>query len=163
MNVNLNLETTATAKWPAYKTIYSAGMDVYADLPGCPIYIEPGDRKLIPTGLFFRIDGPYYLELFPRSGNSLRLGIDLANGVGVIDSDYRDEVKAIVRNMSDHPVTIDHQSAIGQLIVKQRMQATINGSSIVEQKERNGGFGSTDLEIEPGSTPAQMQLKEFSF
>ena len=82
---------TMSGELPRYETEGSAGMDIKAYLDG-PVEIKPGERALIPTGLFMEIPEGYEVQIRARSGLSVRHGIGLTNGFGTIDSDYRGEV-----------------------------------------------------------------------
>lgn len=81
---------------PVYGSSYAAGMDLYSSNEET-IDIEPGSRKLIPTGLSMSYDDPsYYMRIAPRSGLTVKNSIDV--GAGVIDYDYRGEIKVILIN-----------------------------------------------------------------
>ena len=96
------------AKLPCRATADSAGADLCACIND-DIALMPGERRLIPTGF-----GGF---VFPRSGLSSKFGVSLANCVGVIDSDYRGEVKVPVINHSSEPYTIKAGERIAQLVI----------------------------------------------
>ena len=73
---------------PEYATPGSAGMDLRANIDA-PITLAPGERKLIPTGIYIALPVGYEAQVRPRSGLALKHGIGLANMLGTIDSDYR--------------------------------------------------------------------------
>ena len=75
---------------PSYETEGSAGADLRAYLSE-PVTLMPGERRLIPTGLFVELPPGIEAQVRARSGLSIRHGIGLVNGVGTVDSDYRGE------------------------------------------------------------------------
>ena len=74
---------------PEYATEGSAGADLKAYLPDKPVTLMPGERRLIPTGLFVELPQGIEAQVRARSGLSIKHGIGLVNGVGTVDSDYR--------------------------------------------------------------------------
>src|SRR5690606_25018356 len=92
---------------PQAATSGSAGVDLSACIEQ-PVTLAPGERKLIPTGIAIELPGPYVgAFIFARSGLASRSGIHLANGVGVIDSDYRGEIKVALVNGGSEPFTVN--------------------------------------------------------
>jgi dUTP pyrophosphatase len=84
---------------PERATPHAAGMDLRAALPeGQPCVLEPGARKLLPTGLVMAIPEGYEGQVRPRSGLALRNGITVLNSPGTIDADYRNEVMVLLVN-----------------------------------------------------------------
>ncbi|MBQ5787896.1 MAG: dUTP diphosphatase, partial [Oscillospiraceae bacterium] len=81
-----------------YETAGAAGMDIRAWLSE-PVVLQPGERALIPTGLYMEFDAGYEAQLRARSGLAVKHGIGLVNGVGTIDSDYRGEIKVALINL----------------------------------------------------------------
>ena len=95
-----------SAELPVRATAGSAGMDLKACILE-PVTLNPGERKLIPTGLAISLESADYVAyIFARSGLAVKLGITLSNCVGVIDSDYRGEHKVGLINQSDEPYTV---------------------------------------------------------
>lgn len=137
---------------PYYATPGSAGMDVRAALEA-PVTLAPLERRLIPTGLRMILPQGYECQIRPRSGLSIKHGITLVNCVGTVDSDYRDEVKVPVINLSQEAFTIEPGERIAQLVIAPVTQATWQevSLSVVEEDKaalvgsggRSGGFGST--------------------
>lgn len=109
------------------------------------VYIAPGCRYLIPTGLHLDIPEGYSVRLHPRSGTSLKLGLGLANSEGVVDSDYIDELFLLVINYTLGGVFIKHGDRIAQGELFETGKTTI--SEIFEKPQqktdRIGGIGST--------------------
>lgn len=107
------------------------------------ISFEPFQRKLIPTGLAIAIPKGYYGRIAPRSGLASKKGIDIM--AGVIDADYRGEVKVLVVNLSDRLQIVDLSYPIAQLILEKAATANVMVVSSLSETERNEkGFGSSD-------------------
>ena len=132
------------ARLPMRVTEGSAGMDLYACLDA-PVTIEPGKRVMIPTGIAIALESPAYCAfLYARSGLAVKHGIAPANCVGVIDSDYRGEVCAVLYNMSDEPFTVTDGERIAQLVIAPVEQPVIEETDDLGETGRGaGGFGST--------------------
>ena len=132
------------AKIPTRSTSGSAGMDMYACITE-NITIAPGELRIIPTGIAVALPSPdYAVFLYARSGLGVKHGICLANGVGVIDSDYRGEICAGICNVSNEPYTIEPQERICQMIVAPVVMAQLNEVENLDKTHRGeGGFGST--------------------
>ncbi|MGB2753718.1 MAG: dUTP diphosphatase, partial [Phycisphaerae bacterium] len=101
---------------PRYMSEAAAGMDVCAAVDE-PIALEPGDVKLVPTGLFLAVPEGHEVQVRPRSGLALKHGLVVVNSPGTIDSDYRGEVGVIVGNVGREPFTITRGLRIAQLVV----------------------------------------------
>ena len=129
---------------PSFATPGSAAMDLYACIDE-PITLQPRERRLIPNGISIALPGPDYVALvFARSGLASKKGIAMANGVGVIDSDYRGPLMAAIINQSDEPYTIAPGDRICQLMIVPVVQPTITVVSELDETARgSGGFGST--------------------
>lgn len=128
---------------PSYQTKGSAAADVSACLDE-PVTLEPGARRVIPTGLSMSIPRGFEIQLRARSGLSAKHGICLVNGVGTIDADYRGEVGAIFMNLGTEPFVVEHGMRIAQLVVARAEQADWHEVSELDITERGeGGYGST--------------------
>lgn len=131
------------AKLPCRATADSAGADLCACIDD-DIALMPGERRLIPTGIAFAVPTGFGGFVFPRSGLSSKFGVSLANCVGVIDSDYRGEVKVPVINHSSEPYTIKAGERIAQLVIMPVDLCEYGFSDELDKTERGeGGFGST--------------------
>jgi dUTP pyrophosphatase len=130
--------------FPRYMTPDAAGMDIYADLTE-DLTLPPLGRALIPTGFAIAVPQGYEAQVRPRSGLALRLGLTILNAPGTIDADYRDEVKILMINLGDQPVTIRRCDRIAQLIVAPVMRVRWQEVDQLEATERAGGFGHTDV------------------
>lgn len=131
------------AKLPCRATADSAGADLCACIDD-DIALMPGERRLIPTGIAIAVPTGFGGFVFPRSGLSSKFGVSLANCVGVIDSDYRGEVKVPVINHSSEPYTIKASERIAQLVIMPVDLCEYGFSDELDKTERGeGGFGST--------------------
>ncbi|MFC0308877.1 dUTP diphosphatase [Gallibacterium trehalosifermentans] len=129
---------------PSYATEGSAGLDLRA-LIDEKIILQPGETRLIPTGLAIYIADPNLAAvILPRSGLGHKHGIVLGNLVGLIDSDYQGPLMISAWNRSEQPFTIEVGDRIAQLVFVPVVQAEFNIVTDFEQTERgNGGFGHT--------------------
>ena len=128
---------------PHRATEFSAGADIHACIDE-DIELNPGERKLIPTGLAIAIPEGYGGFVFPRSGLSTKFGVSLSNCVGVIDSDYRGELKTPVINHGQEPYIIRNGERIAQLVIMPIDQSEFGFCDELDNTDRGeGGFGST--------------------
>ncbi len=128
---------------PAYETLHSAGMDLRAHLDE-PVVLHPGERKLIPTGLFIALPEGFEAQIRPRSGLAIRHGITLLNSPGTIDADYRGEIKVIVANLGGEDFVINDGERIAQMVVARYERVHWEPVEALDETERGtGGFGST--------------------
>jgi len=109
------------------------------------VLIQPGERKLLSTGLIMDIPVGYHVKLYARSGYSFREGLIMTNSVGIIDSDYTDELKISVTNISDKNVHVNNGDRVAQgMMVKNESYIIARTTEPPQQKtDRVGGFGST--------------------
>jgi dUTP pyrophosphatase len=121
----------------------AAGMDVCAAVDE-PIALEPGDVKLVPTGLFLAVPEGYEVQVRPRSGLALAHGLVVVNSPGTIDSDYRGEVGVIVGNVGRRPFTITRGLRLAQLVVAPVARAEVRlVEELPDSRRGDGGFGSS--------------------
>ena len=134
------------AKIPAYQTAGSAACDLSACLDA-PVTLLPGQSALIPTGIALAPaadDEPVAALIYARSGLAVKHGISLSNGVGVVDSDYRGELKVGLINQSAEPYTVCSGERFAQLIFTPVRRGVFTEVSELDDTERgSGGFGST--------------------
>lgn len=166
--IRVPVELGEDARVPSYAKPGDAGMDIYSTEE---ITINPGETKLIHTGVKVAVPRGYELQVRPKSGISLNTKLRVANAPGTIDSGYRDEVCIIIENVDppiknitydfdengrpiitsiEHgkPYTIAKYSKIAQLVLSELVVATfekVGNISEVEGEDRGGGFGSTGL------------------
>lgn len=129
---------------PHRATKGSAGLDLCACIDE-PLTLGGGETALIPTGLAIALPSAQYgAFIFARSGLSIKHGIGLLNAVGVIDSDYRGEIKVGVINQVKEPYTIQPGERIAQLVVMPVSTMPVEEAESLDETERGaGGFGST--------------------
>ena len=135
------------AKIPVYGSEYAAGMDLFSSNEET-IKIEPNMRKMIPTGLSIGYDDDsYYMRVAPRSGLTIKNYIDV--GAGVIDYDYRGEIKVILINNGKEVFNVTKNMKIAQMIPTKIIKATdvtfIEVTDLDETNRGEGGFGSTGI------------------
>ena len=132
------------AKVPAYATPGSAAADLCAVLDE-PLTLAPMERALVPTGLAIELPGAHTVALvYARSGLSIKHGLCMANGVGVIDSDYRGELKVPMVNLGKEPYTIQPGERVAQLCIAPVYTAAFAPVQELGDTTRGeGGFGST--------------------
>jgi dUTP pyrophosphatase len=146
-------EEALTAKIPEYQTKHSAGADFFCakevTIPSIIEQIRSGQAPvptLVRTGIKAKMEDDEVLELYNRSSNPKKLGLILANSVGVIDADYYGnpdndgEILFAFYNVKLEPVTIKVGDRIGQGVFKKFLRAD---GAAVKDVERSGGFGST--------------------
>ena len=129
---------------PKFATAGAACMDLCACIDA-PVTLEAGARALIPTGIAIALPSADYVALvFARSGLSIKQGVCLSNGVGVIDSDYRGEIGVGLVNLGQSAYTVRPGDRIAQLMVTPVVQPTVVQVSALDDTDRGaGGFGST--------------------
>jgi dUTP pyrophosphatase len=140
------LDHAADLGLPEYGSAGAAGMDLVAAVSE-PLVLEPGQRKLVPTGISIALPQGYEAQVRPRSGLALKHGITVLNTPGTVDCDYRGEVGVILINLGDEAFTIERGMRIAQMVVSvytpvawqpvQNLPATARGA---------GGFGSTGVQ-----------------
>lgn len=130
---------------PEYKTAFSAGMDLRANLEAS-VLLKPLERKIIPTGLYIEIPPGYEGQIRPRSGLAIKHGIGCPNSPGTIDADYRGELGVILVNLSKEDFTINDGERIAQLVIAKH--ETIVWKEVEELSETvrgAGGYGSSGI------------------
>ena len=127
---------------PTHKTTGSAGADLIC---AKEVTIQPNETALVSTGAYVPSGLPkgIALLLMARSSIAFKKRLLLSNGVGLIDSDYPDEIKCMYTNLNSEPVTLEKGERIAQLMP---VQFTY-GVFPVENNKRCGGFGSTNNQI----------------
>ncbi|MDR0769233.1 MAG: dUTP diphosphatase [Dysgonamonadaceae bacterium] len=128
---------------PEYETLYSAGMDLRANLDA-PVTLGSMERTLVPTGLFIELPVGYEAQIRPRSGLAIKYGISLVNTPGTIDADYRGEIKVILVNLSVTPFVINDGERICQMVVAKHERIEWELTEKLNITARGiGGFGHT--------------------
>ena len=131
------------AKLPTYGTDCAAGADLYA-CSSEKISFNPGETKLIKTGIALEVPEGYAGLIYARSGLASKRGLAPANKVGVVDSDYRGEVMVALHNHTNEVKEIDPYERIAQLVIAPYLKAEFNEVDELDETIRGeGGFGST--------------------
>lgn len=129
---------------PTYGTEYSAGADLYALLDE-DLEIKPGETIMIGTGLAMAIPTGYAGLIYARSSLGSKKGLAPANKVGVIDSDYRGEIKVPLFNQSKETQIIAKNERIAQIIFTPYLKVNFQETDELDDTTRGtGGFGSTN-------------------
>jgi dUTP pyrophosphatase len=127
---------------PRFETAGAAGFDLAAS---ADVTVEPGQIALIPTGLVIEVPAGHFLGIFARSSTPLKRGLVVANGVGVVDSDYcgpADEIRIQVLNVTTRPVSVRRGDRIAQGVVVPFVRVEWNEQPI--DRPTRGGFGATE-------------------
>jgi deoxyuridine 5'-triphosphate nucleotidohydrolase (EC 3.6.1.23) len=127
---------------PEYATEGSAGMDLRALLPEM-VSLEPGERKLIPTGISIELPEGYEAQVRARSGLALHHGIGMVNGVGTIDRDYRGEIGVLLINLGSEAFPIQNGDRIAQLVISRVERIQWTTGNLGDTSRGGGGFGHT--------------------
>jgi len=126
---------------PSYQTEGAAGFDLAASED---VTIDAGRVALVPTGLVIEVPAGHFLGVFARSSTPLKRGLMVANGVGVVDSDYcgpADEIKVQVLNFTVDAVTVRRGDRLAQGVILPYVRvAWVEGETT---RSSRGGFGST--------------------
>ena len=142
MKVNIK-KLNKDAKIPAYGSEFAAGADLYACLDG-EVKIPAGETVVIPTGIALELPVGYAGLIYARSGLATKQGLAPANKVGVIDCDYRGEVKVALHNHSKEERTVSCGDRIAQLVITPYITAVFEEADELGDTARGaGGFGST--------------------
>lgn len=128
------------AQVPVYATPNSAGADVYCREAST---LNPGERKLILTGIKMQLPDGYECQVRPRSGLAVKHGITVLNSPGTIDADYRGDCGIVLINTSNTPYNFEAEERIAQFIIKRGVvQAEWEVVESLDETERGeGGFG----------------------
>lgn len=134
---------TETAILPDRGSAYAAGYDLFADITET-LEIKPHETKMIPTGLAMEIPEGYWGGIFARSGLAAKECLRPANCVGVVDADYRGEVKVALHNDGEIARTIIPGQKVAQLVVVPFLSVEFEEVENLSDTVRGvGGFGST--------------------
>ncbi len=128
---------------PQYATPHSAGLDLRANLDA-PITLAPGQRALIPSGLYLELPEGTEAQVRPRSGLAFKHGVTVLNSPGTIDADYRGEVGVLLINHGHEPFTVNDGERVAQLVIARYMRAEWREAADLTSSARGaGGFGHT--------------------
>ncbi len=133
---------------PQQGSSLAAGFDLRAAIQeGCPVIINPGERRLIPSGFIMAIPAGYEGQVRPRSGLALKYGVTVLNAPGTIDADYRGEIQVLLVHHGQEAFKIERGDRIAQLVIASLNIIQWNPVSSAEALSgtRRGiqGYGST--------------------
>lgn len=142
MKINIK-KLSEKAVIPAYGSEYAAGADLYACVDGA-VEIKPHETVMIPTGIALELPVGYAGLIYARSGLATKKGLAPANKVGVVDCDYRGEVKVALHNHSDSVQSVSAGERIAQIVIAPYVTAEFEETDELSRTVRGaGGFGST--------------------
>ena len=128
---------------PHYQSAHASGMDLAADIE-VSLEIAPMARAAVPTGIAMEIPPGFEGQVRPRSGRALEEGLAIVNSPGTIDADYRGEIKVLLVNLGNAPITIRRGDRIAQLVIAPVARAELVEVAELEPSSRGGGgFGHT--------------------
>ena len=128
---------------PTMGSKFAAGADLYS-AEDADVVIEPGETKFIGTGLAMEIPEGYVGLVYARSGLACKRGLAPANKVGVVDSDYRGEIKVALHNHGKEAQTVEKGERIAQMVIAPYLSVNYEEADELSETERGeGGFGST--------------------
>ena len=142
MNIKVKkLKSDATV--PTMGSKFAAGADLYS-AEDADVVIEPSETKFIGTGLAMEIPEGYVGLVYARSGLACKRGLAPANKVGVVDSDYRGEIKVALHNHGKEAQTVEKGERIAQMVIAPYLSVNYEEADELSETERGeGGFGST--------------------
>jgi dUTP pyrophosphatase len=140
-NMKLKVVNNSRNQLPQYQTEGAAGLDVCSKMN---IDIQPGETKLIQTGLYVEIPEGYEIQVRPRSGLAYKHSVTVLNSPGTIDADYRGEIGVILINHGKEVFKVIEGDRIAQLVLSKVEQIKWDPVLILSESVRNtSGFGST--------------------
>jgi dUTP pyrophosphatase len=138
----------STNEDPKFAYEGDSGFDLRADIIE-PIILLPGERVLVPTGLYFELTNGLEIQVRPRSGLAIKHGITVLNSPGTVDSHYRGEVKVPLINHSNLVFTIVKGDRIAQAVIApvygEGKLNLIKTNTISETIRGTGGFNSSGI------------------
>lgn len=130
---------------PTYASENASGLDLQAAIKE-DIVLKPLERILVPTGISIELPIGFEAQVRSRSGLAIKHGISCLNSPGTIDADYRGEIKVILINLSNEPMTIKRGDRIAQLVIASTVKANLQEvSDLSETRRGSGGFGHTGI------------------
>ena len=139
----MNIKVKPGATVPTMGSKFAAGADLYS-AEDADVVIEPSETKFIGTGLAMEIPEGYVGLVYARSGLACKRGLAPANKVGVVDSDYRGEIKVALHNHGKEAQTVEKGERIAQMVIAPYLSVNYEEADELSETERGeGGFGST--------------------
>ena len=135
------LDNNTDLPLPSYQSDGASGLDLRAAVNKA-LTLQPGDIKLIPTGLSISLPEGYEAQIRPRSGLALKHGLAFVNAPGTVDADYRGEIGVIAINMGKNPLTLKRGERIAQMVIQKVSRVIVKEVGELDATERgDGGFG----------------------
>lgn len=127
---------------PSYAHPGDAGADLFARED---VTLEPGERKLVPTGVAIALPEGFVALVHPRSGLAHRAGLSIVNAPGTVDAGYRGEIKVCLINLDPQvPIKLTRGDRIAQLVIQRFETATfVETAELPDSVRGEGGYGST--------------------
>lgn len=145
MELQVKIVNKSGNELPSYETSGSSGLDLRANLAKS-VGLFPGQRKLIPTGLFIELPEGYEAQIRPRSGLALKYGVTVLNSTGTIDADYRGEIMVNLINHGSECFIIENSMRIAQMVISKIEHVAFLSVESLDDTERGaGGHGHTGL------------------
>ena len=142
MNVHVK-KLHSNAVLPTYGSAEAAGADLYACLEE-PVTMAPGEVFWVPTGIALEVPKGCAGLVYARSSMGAKRGLAPANKVGVVDSDYRGEIKVVLLNHSSVPQTLQPGERVAQFVITPVLRPSYEEVAELSDTDRGaGGFGST--------------------
>ena len=139
--MKIKVVNNSSNELPKFATEDSAGMDLRANLME-EITINPGQRRLVSTGIKMAIPQGYEAQIRPRSGLAIKYGVTVLNSPGTIDADYRGDVGVILINLGQNHFSIKPGDRIAQMVITKYERFEWNQSDDLDETLRGcGGFG----------------------
>lgn len=142
----MNIINKSEHPLPKYGTPQSAGLDLKASLKSI-VLLRPLERAAISTGLYASLPKGTVGLVCPRSGLAISQGLTVLNAPGIVDEDYRGEIKVILVNLSNETITIDNGDKIAQLVIVECKQVELQQVDNLNETIRGeNGFGHTGIQ-----------------
>ena len=142
MNIKVK-KLNQNAVVPTLGSKFAAGADLYS-AEDADVVIEPNETRFIGTGIAMEIPEGYVGLVYARSGLACKRGLAPANKVGVVDSDYRGEIKVALHNHGKEAQTVEKGERIAQMVIAPYLAVSYEEADELSETERGeGGFGST--------------------
>jgi dUTP pyrophosphatase len=139
----LRLPSGADLPLPAYGTAGAAGMDLRAAEPAV---LNPGERRLMPTGFAIALPEQFEAQIRPRSGLAVKHGVTVLNAPGTIDWDYRGEIRVPLINHGSDAFAIARGDRIAQMVIAPVARVTLDEVESLDATPRGAaGFGSSGV------------------
>ena len=143
--IKIKVVNVSDNQLPTYAKIGDAGMDLRANINET-VELHPMGRKLIPTGIKIQLPEGYEAQVRPRSGLALKHGITVLNAPGTVDCGFRNEIGALLINLSNDTFFVEPNDRIAQLVIAKHETAEWIEVDVLDDSERGEkGFGHTGV------------------